>query len=117
MIEQPSQFSIWLYAQCDLIWGLSSATEKKEVVHKTTVIDDKRLQSTLKIIGVNRIPEIKEVNIFEDETVIQFLNLKAVVTLESLEIYTTHEWVGSSPTVYFLCNKENKMVLPDVKKT
>ncbi|PWA64439.1 hypothetical protein CTI12_AA342260 [Artemisia annua] len=45
------------------------------------------------------------------------LLLSAVVTLESLEIYTTHEWITSSPTVYFLCDKENKTVLPDVKKT
>ncbi|GJT44945.1 nascent polypeptide-associated complex subunit beta-like protein, partial [Tanacetum coccineum] len=50
---------------------------KKEVVHKTTVIDDKRLQSTVKRIGINGIPDIKEVNIFEDETVMRFLNPKA----------------------------------------
>nr|XP_043610856.1 uncharacterized protein LOC122582516 [Erigeron canadensis] len=42
--------------------------------------------------------------------------LSAVVTLESLEIYTTHEWIASTPTVYFLCGGENKTVLPDVKK-
>ncbi|KAK9058771.1 hypothetical protein SSX86_023614 [Deinandra increscens subsp. villosa] len=43
------------------------------------------------------------------------LLLSAVVTLHSLEIYKTHEWV-SPPTVYFQCNGENKTVLPDVKK-
>ncbi|CAH1441927.1 unnamed protein product [Lactuca virosa] len=44
------------------------------------------------------------------------LLLSAVVTLDSLEIYTTHEWLTSTPTVYFKCNEEKKTVLPDVKK-
>nr|KAJ0203535.1 hypothetical protein LSAT_V11C500284650 [Lactuca sativa] len=35
--------------------------------------------STLKRIGVNAIPAIEEVNIFKDETVIQFLNPKASI--------------------------------------
>lgn len=52
------------------------ACRKKKAVHKTTTTDDKRLQSTLKRIGVNAIPAIEEVNIFKDETVIQFLNPK-----------------------------------------
>lgn len=48
------------------------------------------------------------------------LLLSAIVTLESIEIYTTHEWtewISAKPTVYFLCIGENKTVLPDVKKT
>lgn len=49
---------------------------KKKAVHKTTTTDDKRLQSTLKRIGVNAIPAIEEVNIFKDDVVIQFLNPK-----------------------------------------
>ncbi|XP_023739495.1 uncharacterized protein LOC111887552 isoform X2 [Lactuca sativa] len=44
------------------------------------------------------------------------LLLSAVVTLDSLEIYTTHEWLTSTPTVYFKCNEEKKTLLPDVKK-
>ncbi|XP_076889394.1 uncharacterized protein LOC143540135 [Bidens hawaiensis] len=44
------------------------------------------------------------------------LLLSAVVTLQSLEIYTTHEILASTPKVYFKCNGENKTVLPDVKK-
>ncbi|GKE06525.1 nascent polypeptide-associated complex subunit beta-like protein [Tanacetum coccineum] len=47
---------------------------KKKVVHETTTTDYKTLQSTLKRICVNGIPAIEEVNIFKDETVIQFLN-------------------------------------------
>jgi len=45
------------------------------------------------------------------------LLLSAVVTLDSLEIYQNHEWIGSKPKVYFQCSGENKIVLPDVKKT
>lgn len=39
----------------------------------------------------------------------------AVVTLDSIEIYKTHEWF-KEPTVYFQCKGENKTFLPDVKK-
>ncbi|XP_022000123.1 uncharacterized protein LOC110897699 [Helianthus annuus] len=42
--------------------------------------------------------------------------LSAVVTLHSLEIYTTHELLASTPTVYFRCSGENKTYLPDVTK-
>ena len=44
------------------------------------------------------------------------LVLSAVVTLSSIEIFTTHEWLKHTPTVYFLCKGENKTVLPDVKE-
>jgi hypothetical protein len=45
---------------------------KKKAGHKTTTIDDKRLQITLKRIAVNVIPGIEEVNIFMEDTVVQF---------------------------------------------
>jgi hypothetical protein len=51
---------------------------KKKAVHKTATTDDKRLQSTLKRVGVNTIPAIEEVNIFKDDHVIQFLNPKGL---------------------------------------
>lgn len=39
--------------------------------------DDKRLQNTLKRLGVNNIPGIEEVNLFKDNgTVIHFKNPK-----------------------------------------
>lgn len=44
-------------------------------MHNITT-DDKRLQNTLKRIGVNIIPQIEEVNIFKDDTIVQFLNPK-----------------------------------------
>ncbi|KAK9106395.1 hypothetical protein Syun_022406 [Stephania yunnanensis] len=52
--------------------GKGSVRRKKKAVHKTTTTDDKRLQNTLKRIGVNSIPGIEEVNIFKDDVVIQF---------------------------------------------
>jgi len=56
-----------------------NADRKKKAVHKTTTTDDKRLQSTLKRIGVNTIPGIEEVNIFKDDVVIQFQNPKGKI--------------------------------------
>ncbi|KAI7755940.1 hypothetical protein M8C21_023311 [Ambrosia artemisiifolia] len=53
---------------------------RKKAVHKTTTTDDKRLQRTLKRIGVNLIPTIEEVNIFKDDVVIQFLNPKGTIS-------------------------------------
>ena len=53
-------------------------SRKKKAVHKTTTTDDKRLQNTLKRLGVNTIPGIEEVNIFKDETVIHFVNPKGM---------------------------------------
>ncbi|XP_047322051.1 nascent polypeptide-associated complex subunit beta-like [Impatiens glandulifera] len=61
--------------------GKGSMRRKKKAVHKTTSTDDKRLQSTLKRIGVNAIPAIEEVNIFKDDTVIQFLNPKVQASI------------------------------------
>ncbi|XP_054796707.1 uncharacterized protein LOC129302061, partial [Prosopis cineraria] len=44
------------------------------------------------------------------------LIFSAVVTLKSIEIYETHEWLKATPTVYFTCKGENKTILPDVKE-
>ncbi|GKA67771.1 nascent polypeptide-associated complex subunit beta-like protein [Tanacetum coccineum] len=55
---------------------ISISLGKKKAVHKPNTTDDKRLLSTLKRIGVQPITQIEEVNIFKDETVIQFLNPK-----------------------------------------
>nr|POE58163.1 basic transcription factor 3 [Quercus suber] len=54
---------------------------KKKAIHRATTTDDKRLQSTLKRIGVNTIPAIEEVNIFKDDAVIQFLNPKVQASI------------------------------------
>jgi nascent polypeptide-associated complex subunit beta len=61
--------------------GKGSVRRKKKAVHKTTTTDDKRLQSTLKRIGVNPIPAIEEVNIFIDDIVISFTNPKVQASI------------------------------------
>jgi nascent polypeptide-associated complex subunit beta len=61
-------------AQALIAWF---SRRKKKAVHKTTTTDDKRLQSTLKRLGVNTIPGIEEVNIVKDDSsVIHFSNPK-----------------------------------------
>ncbi|KAL3574907.1 hypothetical protein D5086_023008 [Populus alba] len=78
--------------------------QKKKAVHKTTTTDDKRLQSTLKRIGVNAIPAIEEVNIFKDDIVIQFLNPKVQASIAA------NTWVVSgSPQT-----KKLQDILPQV---
>lgn len=57
---------------------LGRGCRKKKAVHKTTSTDDKRLQNTLKKLGVNTIPGIDEVMIFKDQEVIHFTSPKGV---------------------------------------
>ena len=57
--------------------GPGSVRRKKKAVHKNATADDKKLQSTLKRLGVNNIPGIEEVNLFKDDgSVIHFSNPK-----------------------------------------
>lgn len=56
-------------------------TRKKKAAHKTNTNDDKRLQTTLKRMGVNVIPGIEEVNIFIEDTVVQFKSPKVQAAL------------------------------------
>jgi len=43
--------------------------------------------------------------------------LCAVVSLRSIEVFKTHEWLKATTTVYFLCKGESKTVLLDVRKS
>ena len=53
------------------------ARRKKRNVHKASGQDDKRLQNTLKRIGMNSVPGIEEVNMFKaDGNVIHFASPK-----------------------------------------
>ena len=73
--------------------GKGSVRRKKKAIHKTTTTDDKRLQNTLKRLGVNNIPAIEEVNLFKDNgTVIHFNNPKgASATLAGEQLSTCGE--------------------------
>ena len=74
--------------------GKGSVRRKKKAIHKTTTTDDKRLQNTLKRLGVNNIPAIEEVNLFKDNgTVIHFTNPKgAFVPCAGLWRLRTCQW-------------------------
>jgi len=62
--------------------GPGSVRRKRKTVHKTATADDKKLQSTLKRLGVNNIPGIEEVNIFkEDGNVIHLVNPKVQASI------------------------------------
>merc|ERR1711931_38618 len=62
--------------------GKGTARRKKKVVHKTTATDDKKLQSSLKNLSVNTIPNIEEVNmICDDGTVLHFSNPRVQASL------------------------------------
>ncbi|TPP59473.1 Transcription factor BTF3 [Fasciola gigantica] len=59
------------------IGGKGTARRKKKVVHKNAVVDDKKLQGTLKKLNLNTIPTIEEVNMYKaDGTMIHFKNPK-----------------------------------------
>jgi nascent polypeptide-associated complex subunit beta len=61
--------------------GKGTMRRKKKAVHKTTTTDDKRLQNTLKRLGVNTIPGIEEVNIIKEDSVINFQNPKVQASI------------------------------------
>jgi len=62
--------------------GKGTVRRKKKAVHKTANNDDKKLQATLKRLGVNNIPAIEEVNLFKDDgTVIHFKNPKVQASI------------------------------------
>merc|ERR1739848_770180 len=63
------------------IGGKGTVRRKKKAVHKTAGTDDKRLQNTLRRLGVNTIPGIEEVNIFQDDKVIHFTNPKVQASI------------------------------------
>jgi len=64
------------------IGGKGTQRRKKKVVHRTATTDDKKLQGTLKKLGVNSIPGIEEVNLIKDDGhVIHFNNPKVQASL------------------------------------
>lgn len=66
------------------IGGKGTPRRKKKIVHQTAATDDKKLQSSLKKLGINTIPGIEEVNMIKDDgTVIHFNNPKAQASLAS----------------------------------
>jgi nascent polypeptide-associated complex subunit beta len=72
------------------IGGKGSARRKKKIVHRMNVVDDKKLQSTLKKVNCNPIPGIEEVNMFKaDGSVLHFNNPKVQLALSSNMVAVT----------------------------
>ncbi|KAG3262680.1 BTF3-like [Ictidomys tridecemlineatus] len=62
--------------------GGEGTTHRKKVVHRTATADDKRLQFSLKNLGVNNVSGIKELNMFTNQgTVIHFNNPEVQASL------------------------------------
>jgi nascent polypeptide-associated complex subunit beta len=61
--------------------GKGTVRRKKKAVHKTTSTDDKRLQNTLKRLGVNTIPGIEEVHLYQGDSLISFTNPKVQASI------------------------------------
>merc|ERR1711865_227412 len=101
------------------IGGKGSVRRKKKGVHKTTTTDDKRLQNTLKRLGINSIPAIEEVNLFMDSgEVIHFTNPKVQASIAA----NTYVIIGVAETKKLqdlfpgILNQVDKSVLPSLKK-
>lgn len=64
------------------IGGKGMPRRKKKIVHTSSAVDDKKLQLSLKKLGVNTIPGIEEVNMIKnDGSVIHFNNPKTQASL------------------------------------
>ncbi|KAH0515895.1 Transcription factor BTF3-like protein 4 [Microtus ochrogaster] len=64
--------------------GQGYSLQKKKVVHRTATADDKKLQSSLKKLAVNKIAGIEEVNMIKDEgKVIHFNSPKVQASLSA----------------------------------
>merc|ERR1712032_311220 len=101
------------------IGGKGTVRRKKKVVHKTTTTDDKRLQNTLKRLGINSIPAIEEVNLFmESGEVVHFTNPKVQASIAA----NTYVIIGVAETKKLqdlfpgILNQVVKSVLPSLKK-
>merc|ERR1711935_977232 len=101
------------------IGGKGSVRRKKKVVHKTTTTDDKRLQNTLKRLGINSIPAIEEVNLFmESGEVIHFTTPKVQASIAA----NTYVIIGVAETKKLqdlfpgILNQVDKSMLPSLKK-
>merc|ERR1712164_76660 len=100
--------------------GKGQVRRKKKVVHKNVnAADDKRLQNTLKKLGINTIPAIEEVNLFmESGEVIHFNQPKVQASIAA----NTYVIIGHAETKKLqdllpgILNQVDKSVLPSLKK-
>ncbi|XP_045736925.1 transcription factor BTF3-like [Mirounga angustirostris] len=70
--------------QAQVCIGGKGTARQKKVVHRTATADDKKLQFSLKKLGVNNISGIEEVNMFTNQgPVIHFNNPKVQASLSA----------------------------------
>lgn len=83
------------------IGGKGSARRKKKVLHRSAATDDKKLQSSLKKLGVNTIPGIEEVSFIKDDgQVLQQLHWLRAADVLNVSVFdyvgdTLHQPEGS----------------------
>merc|ERR1711990_242174 len=115
----PKLAKLQAMAQASRTGGKGSVRRKKKVVHKTTTTDDKRLQNTLKRLGINSIPAIEEVNLFmESGEVIHFTNPKVQASIAAnTYVIIGHAEVKKLQDLFpGILNQVDKSVLPSLKK-
>merc|ERR1712164_100588 len=116
----PKLAKLQAMAAASRVGGKGSVRRKKKVVHKNVnAADDKRLQNTLKKLGINTIPAIEEVNLFmESGEVIHFNQPKVQASIAA----NTYVIIGHAETKKLqdlfpgIPNQVDKSVLPSLKK-
>ena len=85
--------------------GKGSMRRKKKVIHRTAATDDKKLQTSLKKLGVNNIPGIEEVNMIRDDgTVIHFTNPKVQASLAANTFSINGQAENKRKSLSFQCS-------------
>ena len=88
------------------IGGKGTARRKRKAVHKSSTGEDKKLQMTLKRLGVQQIPKVEEANFFmENGTVMHFTNPKGKLFLlfSPRHLFFPRYWEWGSQFSRILC--------------
>merc|ERR1711937_628509 len=115
----PKLAKLQAMAQASRTGGKGTVRRKKKVVHRMNSTDDKRLQNTLKRLGINSIPAIEEVNLFmESGEVIHFTNpeVQASIAANTYVIIGVAETKKLQDLFPGILNQVDKSVLPSLKK-
>ena len=86
--------------------GKGSVRRKTKRRTHSSSSDDKRLQNTLKRLGVNNIPAIEEVNLFKDNgTVIHFSNPKVQASIGANTYVISGRAENKSKSLLFIASR------------
>merc|ERR1712100_794339 len=116
----PKLAELQAMAAASRVGGKGSVRRRKKVVHKNVnAADDKRLQNTLKKLGINTIPAIEEVNLFMESGEVIYFNQPKVQASIAANTYVivgraeTKKLQDLFPSIF---NQVDKSVLPSLKK-